>query len=299
MLRSWRLGSLFGIGIYVHSTFLLLPLVLVLTSEAMGVGTILFLLAFLAAVFGCVVLHELGHALMARRFGIRTLDITLYPIGGVARLAQMTERPSEELWIALAGPAVNVAIAALLTPLVLAGVLFTPLVLDAASPLVGEVWAVGVSFLWNLLLANVVLVLFNLLPAFPMDGGRVLRALLAMRLGVVRATTLAVGVGRGLILAALILSLVFAPSFLLGNPMLLLLAAFVVLVGQHELFAIRQREAARQAEATAPAVSLLPLAALGPNVAPDFSGITRDTRHGVGIQWHNGRPIGVFLLPSE
>jgi len=300
MLRSWRLGSLFGIGIYIHSTFLLLPLLLVVPNfEAMGVGTVLFLLAFLAAVFGCVVLHELGHALMARRFGIRTLDITLYPIGGVARLAQMTERPSEELWIALAGPAVNVAIAALLTPLVLAGVLFTPLVLDAASPLVGEVWAVGVSFLWNLLLANVVLVLFNLLPAFPMDGGRVLRALLAMRLGVVRATTLAVGVGRGLILAALILSLVFAPSFLLGNPMLLLLAAFVVLVGQHELFAIRQREAARQAEATAPAVSLLPLAALGPNVAPDFSGITRDTRHGVGIQWHNGRPIGVFLLPSE
>jgi Zn-dependent protease len=299
MLRSWRLGSLFGIGIYIHSTFLLLPLLLILTSEAMGVGTILFLLAFLAAVFGCVVLHELGHALMARRFGIRTLDITLYPIGGVARLAQMTERPSEELWIALAGPAVNVAIAALLTPLVVAGVLFNPLVLEAASPLGGEVWSVAVSFLLHLLLANVVLVLFNLLPAFPMDGGRVLRALLAMRMGVVRATTIAVGVGRGLILAALVLSLVFAPSYLLSNPMLVLLAVFVLLVGQHELFAIRQREAARQAAATAPVVSLLPISALGANVAPDFSGVTRDERHGVGIRWYNGRPIGVFLLPSE
>lgn len=300
MLRSWRLGSLFGIGIYIHSTFLLLPLLLVVPNfEAMGVGTVLFLLAFLAAVFGCVVLHELGHALMARRFGIRTRDITLYPIGGVARLERMTERPSEELWIALAGPAVNVAIAALLTPLILAGVLFTPLVQGAASPLGREVWMLGVDFLRHLRLANVVLVLFNLLPAFPMDGGRVLRALLAMRMGIVRATTIAVGVGRGLILAALILLWVWDRSDLLSYPMLVLLAVFVLLVGQHELFAIRQREAARKAEATAPVVSLLPISALGTSVAPDFSGVTRDERHGVGIQWHNGRPIGVFLLPSE
>src|SRR5262245_45159400 len=101
MFRSWRLGSLFGIGIHVHSSFFLLPLLIVLTSEAMGVGALVYVLAFMAAVFGCVVLHELGHALMARRFGIRTVDITLYLIGGVARLERMTERPSEELLIAL------------------------------------------------------------------------------------------------------------------------------------------------------------------------------------------------------
>src|SRR2546423_5421301 len=124
MLRSWKLGSLFGIGIYVHSTFLLLPLLVIsgfFGAEATGAGATLFLLALVGAVFGCVVLHELGHALMARRFGIRTVDITLYPIGGVARLERLPDKPSEELWTSLAGPAVNVAIAALLLPLVLAG----------------------------------------------------------------------------------------------------------------------------------------------------------------------------------
>src|SRR5947207_6514645 len=126
MLGSWRLGSLFRIDIYVHSTFLLLPLLVVLDTAVEGAGASLFWLALLFAVFGCVVLHELGHALMARRFGIRTVDITLYPIGGVARLERLTDKPGEELWIALAGPAVNVAIAALLLPLVLVGLYLGP-----------------------------------------------------------------------------------------------------------------------------------------------------------------------------
>src|SRR5205807_6950094 len=106
-----------------------------------------------------------------------------------------------------------------------------------------EAWLTGVTFLLNLMVANVVLVLFNMLPTFPMDGGRVLRALLAMRLGAVRATTVAVTVGRVVILGAMLLLLLFAPSYLLSSPTLILIAVFMLIVGQHELVAIRQREA--------------------------------------------------------
>jgi len=292
------LGSLFGIGIWIHSTFLLLPLFVALSPETTGVGTLLHL-AVLFAVFGCVVLHELGHALMARRFGIGTVDITLYPIGGVARLDRLPDKPSEELWIALAGPAVNVAIAALLLPLVMAGHFLAPLLpLGPEGSLGDAVWSTGVDFLTYLMWANIVLVLFNMLPTFPMDGGRVLRALLALRMGAVRATTVAVGVGRLFILGALLLLLLFAPSYLLSSPTLILIAVFMLIVGQHELVAIRQREAMRQA-AVAPLVPLSPLSSQGFGVEPGFSGVTWDERSRVGIQWHNGQPIGAFVVPSE
>src|SRR5438876_7870065 len=112
MFRSWKLGTAFGIGIYIHWTFLLLVGFVLLSNRNLGAPQAVYAVAVLLAVFGCVVLHELGHALMARRFGIPTFDITLYPIGGVARLARMSDSPGEELAIAVAGPMVNVAIAA-------------------------------------------------------------------------------------------------------------------------------------------------------------------------------------------
>src|SRR4051794_10904135 len=122
MIRSWKLGTAFGIGVYVHWTFLLLPAWVLLNGLGSGgVSLATYLLTLVAAIFGCVVLHELGHALMARRFGIDTRDITLYPIGGVARLERMSERPWEEFWIAGAGPAVNVVIAVGLGAFLLAG----------------------------------------------------------------------------------------------------------------------------------------------------------------------------------
>src|SRR5712692_9810640 len=115
MLRSWKLGTMFGIGIYVHATFLLLPAFVFLANIGTGqIGLALYAVMMIPAVFGCVVLHELGHALTARHYGIETRDITLYPIGGVARLERLPHRPLEEFWIAVAGPAVNVAIAFLL-----------------------------------------------------------------------------------------------------------------------------------------------------------------------------------------
>src|SRR5262249_25218547 len=217
MLRFWQLGKAFGIGLYIHSTFLLLPLLLLLDSHAEGPVRVLFQLALLAAVFGCVLLHELGHALTARRYGIRTVDITLYPIGGVARLERPPTRLVEELCVALAGPAVNVVIAALLTPLVV-GAAFTGLLAGSLEEALSSGGLhVAAFFVGGLWFANVVLVLFNMLPTFPMDGGRVLRALLSMRLDPVRATAIAVIVGRVVLFAGLLALARFAPAFLLSN----------------------------------------------------------------------------------
>lgn len=118
MLSSWKIGRAFGIPLFVHWSFLFVPVLLAVMQPNVGVYRYLILLLLVAGVFCCVMMHELGHALMARRFGIRTLDITLYPIGGVARLEKLSNKPGEEMLIALAGPAVNVAIILLLVPLV-------------------------------------------------------------------------------------------------------------------------------------------------------------------------------------
>ena len=164
MRLAWKLGRVAGIDVYIHATFFLVFLFL----PRLGRGPVEAAL-LICAVFGCVLLHELGHALAARRFGIRTVDITLYPIGGVARLERMPRAPGAELVIALAGPAVNFAIAAAI------GTLFF-----ASALLLGIAWSLE-SFLGELLVVNLGLGLFNLIPAFPMDGGRVLRAALEHR----------------------------------------------------------------------------------------------------------------------
>jgi Zn-dependent protease/CBS domain-containing protein len=213
MKWSWKIGEFAGIGVYIHTTFLLL-LGWIAVSHLLQGYTLLAALSsigFMLALFACVVLHEFGHALTAKRFGIKTRDITLLPIGGVARLERIPDNPVHELWVALAGPAVNVVIgAALLVWLVLSRTLQP---LNALS-------VTGGPFLERLLMVNVFLVGFNMIPAFPMDGGRVLRALLAMRLEYTRATQVAAAIGQGL-------------AFLLGfvglfaNPMLIFTAFFV------------------------------------------------------------------------
>src|SRR6266404_388564 len=155
MFGFWKLGNAFGIGIFVHWTFFLLPALVLFSNLGLGgPGLALYALILVLAVFGCVVLHELGHALAARHFGIATRDITLYPIGGVARLERMSERPWEEFWIAVAGPAVNVVIAlGVWIALQLSGFLQGP----APS------YAFGHGHLAvDLFQVNVVLVLFNM-----------------------------------------------------------------------------------------------------------------------------------------
>ncbi len=209
---SWRVGQLAGIDVYVHATFLLLLAWLGLVyGQKGGLPAALHGIFFILLLFGCVVLHELGHALTARRFGIRTRNIVLLPIGGVASLERMPDDPKQEILVALAGPAVNIAIAALLW--VFLSVQPVVRLSDAGIPVEGGI-------LQNLLVLNLFLALFNLLPAFPMDGGRVLRALLALRMDRVRATRTAALVGQ-------MAALWFGFMGLFHNPILLFIALFV------------------------------------------------------------------------
>jgi Zn-dependent protease len=220
---SWKLGRVAGIDVFLHPTFLLLLAFVAMTQG--GIASVVLM----AAVFGCVLLHELGHALTARQFGIATQDITLYPIGGVARLRDLPRDPGAELLIALAGPAVNVMIALALVTLRWLGLFGSPWnpSLSLLTPLVDE-----------LIVVNVILALFNLIPAFPMDGGRVLRALLSGWLGRARATTIAAGIGRGLALAFGIYSLMH------GSLIQVVLAWFIYVAAGQELARVLAEERA-------------------------------------------------------
>lgn len=213
MKWSAKLGRFAGIDVYVHVTFLALLAYFALVYWAER-GTLLGVLNGLALIimlFICVLLHEYGHALTARRYGIGTKHITLLPIGGLALLESMPREPRQEIVVALAGPAVNVAIAAAVYLLILAS--------GQTGALVGAE-PTRMGFLPSLLAANVMLALFNLLPAFPMDGGRVLRALLSLRLDRVKATRAAAVVGQVLAVGLGFLGLN-------GNPFLILIAVFV------------------------------------------------------------------------
>ena len=232
MRWSWRIGRIAGIGVYVHATF---PLLLVWIGLAAfqrdpSAASVASAIAFILAIFAIVVLHELGHALTARHFGIATRDITLLPIGGIARLERMPREPRQELLIAIAGPAVNVALAI---------VIWLALAATGGAPPAESV-TIDASFLSRAVLArllavNVWLALFNLIPAFPMDGGRVLRAFLAMRSGnYAKATESAARVGRFFALIFGMLGL-----FVTGNPFLIVIALFVWLGAAAEAAAVQ------------------------------------------------------------
>ncbi|MBK6919144.1 MAG: site-2 protease family protein [Deltaproteobacteria bacterium] len=217
---SWKLAEVAGIEVKVHATFLLLLLWIGGAAWAEQGSPLAALggVAFACVLFGIVVLHELGHATAARHYGIRTRDITLLPIGGVARLERMPKEPRAELVVALAGPAVNLVLALALAATMLA------LGQSLAPP---DPTVASGSLLARLLWVNVALLLFNLLPAFPMDGGRVLRALLAMRTDHARATRIAARLGQGL-------ALVIGFAGLFGSPLLVFIALFVWLGAQSE-----------------------------------------------------------------
>lgn len=228
MRWQWKLGTFAGIDVFIHATFLLL-LGWVGYSHWLEYRTIAKVaegILFILALFLCVVLHEYGHALTARKYGIKTRDITLYPIGGVARLERMPDKPIEELWVALMGPAVN---------LVIAAVLFVYLYVTGGLVPVEQLTVASGSFLERLMAVNISLVLFNLIPAFPMDGGRVLRALLAMRMDYVRATQVAANIGQGL---AFVLGFIG----LFNNTFLLFIAFFVWIGASQEASMVQMKD---------------------------------------------------------
>jgi Zn-dependent protease/CBS domain-containing protein len=218
-----------GIQLRIHITFLLLIIWLAFGyygagGPAAAAGGIMFILLL----FLCVVLHEFGHAFAAKAFGINTPDITLLPIGGVARLERMPEEPKQELIIAIAGPAVNVVIAACL------------LLVRGASHIFSSAALQRDDTIGQLLTINVMLVLFNLLPAFPMDGGRILRALLATRMSYARATQVAANVGQGFAFLFGFIGL-FGP-----NPWLIFIAFFVYLGASQEAALAQMRDVSRR-----------------------------------------------------
>ena len=243
MFSSTKLGKLFGIDLYVHSTFWLLPLFYFLGGVAKGdlAGATLDV-AVILAVFACIALHEVGHALAAAFYGVPTRDITLYPMGGVARLERMPERPFQEIVVALAGPLVNVVIAAAL----LAGLVARNVALPGTFDLRDLGWFD--EFVVRVLAINVVLVVFNLIPAFPMDGGRVFRAAMASVMPRPRATEVAVGIGSVLAGAFVLagLGLLPLPIFGGGSISLVLVGVMVFVLGRVELAHVRAREAHRR-----------------------------------------------------
>ena len=229
MKWSIKIGKFVGIDVYMHLTFLLLVgwVALVHWQRGQSVAAVLVGVLFILAIFLCVVLHEFGHALMARRFGIATRDIILLPIGGVARLAQIPSPPMQELQVALTGPAVNAIIAAVLFVWLQATASWEPLqsLTVTAGPLLERLMAV-----------NLFMIAFNMIPAFPMDGGRVLRAALATRLAYDRATQIAASIGRAI-------AVLFGLMGRVYNPLLLFIAVFVWLGATQEAGLTRMKAA--------------------------------------------------------
>jgi Zn-dependent protease/CBS domain-containing protein len=238
MRWSFRILTVAGIGVYLHITFLLLiAWIAALYFLQGGAASALQGTALVISVFGCVLLHELGHALTAKRFGIKTKDIILLPIGGVARLERIPREPARELLIAIAGPLVNV---------VIAGALYGVLVALDPPRFTGEEMqemigrAVGLqAYLLQLFYVNVAMAVFNMIPAFPMDGGRILRALLGLAFDYTVATRIAATVGQGL---AIFGGLV---GIFQNHPMLLLIAVFVFLGAAGEAAAAQLQAAFR------------------------------------------------------
>ena len=229
---SFKVGRAFGIDVKVHWTFLLLLAFFGFTAyqNSGSFASALVTVGIIVALFVCVLLHEYGHSLVAQRLGIEIGDITLLPIGGLARLKSLPEKPWDEVKIAIAGPLVNVVLAPFFfaVALLLGGSLTTP------PDILGGVQSAAQVFVY-LGFINVALVVFNLIPAFPLDGGRVLRGLLATRLGAVRATDVSAAIGQ-----------VFAVAFFLigllgGNFLLALVAVFIFFGAAGEAQMVRQR----------------------------------------------------------
>jgi len=285
MAWSWRLGRVAGIDIYIHATFALLIVWLIMVHVTHGSTPLETLagISFVLALFGCVVLHEYGHALTARRFGVKTRDITLLPIGGVARLERIPKDPKQELLVALAGPAVNV---------VIAGVLYAVVWLAGTQAGTRGSELMGLHPLGDLADINLVLAAFNLLPAFPMDGGRVLRALLAMKIPRVNATRIASALGQGMaVLFALVGFGVFGPA----QPFLLFIALFVYLGAVQEFQTTRWESAVEGLTARDAMVKNFRTLVKDDRLSRAVALLLEGTQHDFPVLDENFRVVGLLL----
>lgn len=299
MKQRLKLGKISGIPLYVHWTFSLIILFFVYRSLACGMDTwgVVWVVGLVLTIFGCVVLHELGHALSARRYGIGTEDITLLPIGGVARLKAMPRQPLREIVVAIMGPMVNVAIAAGLF------VYFwlTSNAIFQEGMVVDECMVVNdTNFLSWLFITNVGLVIFNCIPAFPMDGGRVFRGLLGLRFSRVRATQIASILGR-------ICAIGFAAySFSGGGPMLILIAIFIYFTATQEYQSVKTEEALREKtvrDAMRTQFTLIPTDTNLDNVVPYITSnaeqgflVVESTEYGTDLKGGITRPVIVSAV---
>ena len=226
MKGSLFLGRISGIKIFIHWTFLILILWIIGSGVARGLSTvsILWYLGFVMAIFACVVLHELGHSLTAKKYNIPTKDITLLPIGGLARFEKLPEEPKKELIIAIAGPIVN---------FVIAGLIY--IIWDKKSYDPEELQIITAdNFIFLFMSVNLFIGLFNLIPAFPMDGGRILRAALSFKMSRVKATNIASVIGQ-----FLAIGFVFLGFF--ANIFLILIGIFVYLGARAEAEYVQSR----------------------------------------------------------
>ena len=275
---SINIGSIAGTAIRVHITFLLFLAWIFFASYTSGGAEAAWnSLVFMLLLFACVVAHEFGHIFMARRFGVTTPTVTLLPIGGVAQLERIPEKPREEFLVAIAGPAVNIVIAAALV--LLLGASLEPRNLAAVDD-------VSVGILDRLAVVNIFLVLFNMIPAFPMDGGRVLRAALASRLGYARATKIAASIGQ---------FFAFCLGFLglFGNPLLIFIAIFVYLAAASEAQLVAVRAMSRGVPVGA--AMMTQFATLPPDASIDqaIETLLRTSQNEFPVV-DGGRPAGVL-----
>jgi Zn-dependent protease/CBS domain-containing protein len=279
MRWSLNIGSLGGTEIRIHVTFLLFLIWIGAIyyrqggADAAWQGTI-----FIALLFLCVLLHELGHVFAARRYGVQTRDVTLWPFGGIASMERMPEKPSQELIVALAGPAVNVVIAA--TLLLWLGPRFNAETLT-------QIDNPAVSMAAKVAGANIILVVFNMIPAFPMDGGRVLRALLAMRMGNARATEVAATIGQGF-------AVVFGVLGIFYNPMLIIIAVFIFLAASGEAAQAQLRAVAQGALVSDAMITEFQSLGTGATVNDAAEALIRTTQTEFPVVDGSGRLHGVL-----
>jgi len=280
MSWSFSIGRLFGSEVRVHATFFLLLLWIGVAAYInKGLQAAVVNVLFVIALFVCVIAHEYGHALMARRFGIKTPDITLLPIGGMSRLERMPEDPRQEIAVALAGPLVSLAIWAVLALTLGTTGISTLQQIDITS---------GRSFLAHLAAINLFLALFNLLPAFPMDGGRVFRAALSLVMSREKATRVAAGAGQ---------MLAFAFGFfglITGNLLLILIAVFIFMAAAAESNDVTLHSAVRNLRARDAIITSYESLAPDDTMTAASSALIRTTQHEFPVLGQDGHLLGVL-----